>query len=151
MHISDWSSDVCSSDLSNGNVRFGALGCDAHLFRTAPGDRADIAVREPIGLHHLVTGGIDLGNRIRNFESEDSSAVVQPLAMPCQCKDLSAIGTLPLEHAGCIVYCVSKNMDVCFPPRDQLAIKPDPSITVIIGAFIKGHDTRSEEQTHELQ
>src|SRR3546814_4159704 len=119
MHISDWSSDVCSSDLSNGNVRFGALGCDAHLFRTAPGDRADIAVREPIGLHHLVTGGFDLGNRIRNFESEDSSAVVQPLAMPCQCKDLSAIGTLPLEHAGCIVQCVSKNMDVCFPPRSE--------------------------------
>src|SRR3546814_6694767 len=109
MRISDWSSDVCSSDL-------------------------------------LVTGGIDLGNRIRNFESEDSSAVVQPLAMPCQCKDLSAIGTLPLEHAGCIVQCVSKNMDVCFPPRDQLAIKPDPSITVIIGAFI-----RSEEHTSELQ
>src|SRR3546814_1882938 len=83
---------------SNVNVRFGALGCDAHLCRTAPGDRADIAVREPIGLHQLVTGGIDLGNRIRNFESEDSSAVVQPLAMPCQCKDLSAIGKIGRAH-----------------------------------------------------
>src|SRR3546814_2934157 len=99
----------------------------------------------------LVTGSIDLGNRIRKFESVDSSAVVQPLAMPCQCKDLSAIGTLPLEHAGCIVQCVSKNMDVCFTPRDQLAIKPDPSITVIIGAFITGHaHFRSEEHTSEL-
>src|SRR3546814_14497945 len=83
---------------SNGNVRFVALGCDAHLFRTAPGDLADIAVREPIGLHHLVTGGIDLGNRIRNLEYDDSSAVVQPLPMPCQVKDLSAIAPLPPEH-----------------------------------------------------
>src|SRR3546814_17707295 len=40
---------------SNGNVRFGAMGCDAHLLRIAPRDRAYIAVPASLDLLHLVT------------------------------------------------------------------------------------------------
>ena len=83
----------------DGEVDLVVLRRDAHHFGAAPGDRAHIGVLLAVLLQHQALGGVDLGDRIGNFEVEDLRRLLQALGMLGAFEDLAAIGALALEHA----------------------------------------------------
>src|SRR5688572_19947918 len=58
--------------------------------------------------------------------------------MFAELEDHAAIGALPLEHGGSIVHGMGQNMDIGLAPRDELAVDPDPPVTVVEAARV-GH------------
>jgi hypothetical protein len=103
----------------------------AHHLRTAPGDRAEIGVRQVVLVDHELLGGVDFGDRIRNLEIEDVGRVLQPLGMRGALEHLAAIGALALEHAARIVQAVGQHMDIGVGPRHQSAVVPDDAIDLV--------------------
>src|SRR3546814_11889575 len=78
MRISDWSSDVCSSDLMFGGLLAGVFGADlrrigsrlaaaleTHHAGARPGNR--IALRVGDGDHRVVEGRVDVGHTRRDI------------------------------------------------------------------------------------
>jgi len=65
-----------------------------HHFRAAPGDRAEIGIRQVVPVDHELFCGIDLGDRPWNLEIEDVGRVLQPLGMRGAPEDLATIGAL---------------------------------------------------------
>ena len=103
----------------------GRLRGDAHLLAAAPGDRADVAVRQLVGLDHVAAGLVDLGDRIGDLEVEGLRAVMQALDVLGELEDLAAIGALALEHRAAVVQGVREHVDVGLAPGDELAVEPD--------------------------
>src|SRR3546814_7429450 len=67
MRISDWSSDVCSSDLQEVLVGTGHLGGQVAVDQLAPAEMVD----QPVGggeLHPKVPFGVGAGRRARNAD-----------------------------------------------------------------------------------
>src|SRR3546814_2803842 len=73
-------------------------------------------------------------------------------------EDSAVVKALPLEHRGRIVQRMGEDVHIGLAPWNQLAVKPDPSVAIVVRAFLK-HDLilaasrvrRSEEHTSALQ
>jgi hypothetical protein len=104
---------------------------DAHHLRTAPGDRAEIGIRQVVLVDHELFCGIDLGNRIRDIEVENVGRVLQPLGMRGALEDPAAIGALALEYAARIMQAMGENVHVGVGPRHQLPVVPDDAIDLV--------------------
>ena len=67
---------------------------------------AHIGVLLAVLLQHEPLGGVDLGDRVGDFEVEHLRRALQPLGMLGALEDLAAIGALALEHGARIVQAV---------------------------------------------
>ena len=83
----------------DGQVDLVVLRRHAHHLRAAPGDRPHIGVRLAVLLEHQPLGGVDLGDRIGDFEVEDLRRRFSRSECSVRLEDLAAIGALALEHA----------------------------------------------------
>ena len=112
-------------------MNFRRLRRDADLLRAAPGDRADVAVGELVGLDHVAADLIDLGDRVRHLEVERGGAVDEALRMLAQLEDGAVVGAQALEHAATVVQRMRQDVNVGLTPRDHLAVEPDKTVTIV--------------------
>ena len=105
----------------------------AHHLRAAPGDRAHIGFLLAVLLDHQLLGGVDLGDRVGDFEVEHIGRALQPLGMLGGLEDLAAIGALALEHAARVMQAVAEHMQIGLVPGHQLAVVPDDPVEPVIG------------------
>ena len=76
-------------------------------------------------------------------EAKQARAPSKPLAMLPKLEDHAIIGALPFEHRRCIMESVGENMDSRITPRDQLAVEPDPAVTVVERRLLRScHEAR---------
>src|SRR3546814_17166756 len=54
-------------------------------------------------------------------------------------EDSAVVKALPLEHRGRIVQRMGEDVHIGLAPWNQLAVKPDPSVAIVVRAFLK-HD-----------
>jgi hypothetical protein len=59
-------------------------------------------------------------------------------------EDMPAVSALPFENCARVMQRMGENMDVGFTPRDDVAIHPDPAITVVKG--LAGHGFLSSKR-----
>jgi hypothetical protein len=115
----------------DGQVDLAVPGRNAQLLGAQIGDRADIAVDQAVARAGFLAGGVDLGHAIGNLEVEQFGRTLQALAMGCQLEDFTAIHTLTLEHRRAVVKAMGQNVRFRLPPGDELAVKPDPAVTIV--------------------
>jgi hypothetical protein len=101
--------------------------------RAAPRDRPDVAVGQAVLRGRRLAGLVDLGHRVGDFEVEDLRRLEQPFGMLLKFEDLAPVHALALEHRGGVVQAVGEYVHRRLTPRDELAIQPDPTITVVHG------------------
>ena len=107
---------------------------DAHvLARAAPGNRPDIGIGQTVGGEHRGLGGLDLVNRIGDFEVKLAGREVQPFRVVAAAEDGAAVGALALEHRGGIVQCVGHHVHLGRAPVHQLAVQPDFPVAIVVG------------------
>ena len=105
----------------------------AELLRAAPRDRADIGVLLAVLLHHQALGGVDLGDRIGDFEVEQGGGAHQALGMLGALEDHAVIGALAFEHGARVMQAMGEHVDLRLRPRHQLAVEPDHAFHLIEG------------------
>ncbi len=129
----------------DGDIGLGHLRGDAHLLAAAPGDGAHISFGELVGAQHLARRLVELGHRIGNLEVEDLGRFMQALMVLVELEDGAVIGAHPLEHRTRIVQPVSEDVDLGIAPRDELAVKPDETLALIVRD--DGHEHSSASKT----
>ena len=120
-----------------------ALRRDAHHLRAAPGDRADIGFLLAVLLDDQLLGGVDVVDRIGDFEIEHLRRALQALGVLARLEDLAAIGALALEHAARVMQAVAEHVQIGVLPGHQLAVVPDDPFEPVIGL-------RSHRFLHQL-
>ena len=105
---------------------------DAHFFRAAPGDGAEITVGKPLRLDDIPVRLVELRHGVGNFEAEDLGRSMQPLAVLRGRKNLAVIDARALEHAASVMKGVRQHMDLRLAPRYQRAINPYEAVPLII-------------------
>ena len=113
-------------------MNLGVFRRDAHFFRAAPSDRAEIAVGKPLRLDDIPVRLVELRHGVRNLEAEDLGRGMQPLAVLRGRKNLAAINPCALEHAASVMKGVRQHMDLRLAPRYQRAINPNEAVPLII-------------------
>jgi hypothetical protein len=76
---------------------------DRELLGTAPGERADVAVGQVVGLEHGGAGIVDLIGGEGDFKPQQPAGLDEPLGMGAQFEDMAVIGAFTLEHGGGVV------------------------------------------------
>src|SRR6185312_2748569 len=117
----------------DGEVRLVVAAGNRQLLRTAPGDRPDIGIGQPVLFEHQAFGRLDLLDRIRNSEIELLARPDQALGVLARLEDFAAIGALALEHCAGIVQSVRQHVDLGVLPGFELAVEPDPAIALVHG------------------
>ena len=124
----------------DGHVDLRVLGRDPDHLRAAPGDRAQIGVRQAVLGAGVLAGLVDLGHREGDFEVQDFRGLEQTLGMRRQLVDHTPVHPLALEHGRRIVQAVREYVHVRLAPGHELAIQPDPSV-----AIVEGHESHEGE------
>src|SRR3546814_8185647 len=133
MRISDWSSDVCSSDLYNGATSFEIDG------QAAPGYSSGTALKamEELAKENLPAG---VGYSWTNLSYEEAASAGQA----------SALYTLSVLI---VFLCLAALYESWAIPFAVLLVVPLGAIGALLAATMTGlaNDVRSEEHTSELQ
>ncbi len=114
----------------NGQVDAVVLRRDAHHFRTAPGDRTDIAINNLVRGNRLAAGLVNFIRRLLDPETENTSRFDQPVRMFLQFENFTVIDPFPFEHTAGIMQTMRKHMDVCIPPWYEFTIQPDEAVAI---------------------
>src|SRR3546814_3795610 len=101
MRISDWSSDVCSSDLC-----LQARRAQAHAFRAEEHHRPQIGGVELVGTQDFLLCVVDLLLRPRHVHAENLRRVEQALGVVFKAEDRSEEHTSELQSLMRISYAV---------------------------------------------
>ena len=102
---------------------------DAELAVAVERDRPDVALGEPVRADHLVAGGPQLVDRVRDLHVEQARRVVQPLDVVAEPEDRGALGRVvaanAFEDAGPVMQAVDADVNLGVGPVDELAVHPD--------------------------
>ena len=116
---------------SNGQVDPGGLGRNAHHLAAAPGNRANVAVNEIVGLDDLAAGLVDLFDRVGDLEIQRPCAVEQALGVLGQLVDYAVVGPLTFEYGAGVVQTVAEDMEFGIAPVDEFAVEPDQAVAIV--------------------
>lgn len=112
-------------------MNFALLGGYPHDFAAAPSDRPHVAVDDTIRLYNRIASAIDFLDRPTNLEVEPARRRYQTLGVFSELEDDTAIDTLAFEDAACVVKSVGQDMYLRIAPRNEFAVEPDLSITIV--------------------
>ncbi len=102
---------------------------DAELAVAVEGDRAQVALGQPVGTDHLVAGGAELVDGVGELHVEEARRVLQALHVVAEAEDGRALWRVvaadALEDARAVVQAVNADMDLGVGPVDELAVHPD--------------------------